>query len=437
MENYFIWLITIVVILIIFIPYYRNFRRNLNKDRERRDEAVRLGADRPIAQFPQIDKFACIGCGACVAACPEGDVLGIVAGKATVINGLKCVGHGRCAEACPVEGITVGLGDISKRDDIPFMTEHQETNISGVFIAGELGGLALIRNAIEQGRRVVDYITAQKIKSSENGIPDILIIGAGPAGLSAALQAKSKGLYFKIIDQEDAGGTILQYPRKKLVMTKPVEIPLYGALTKPEYTKEELLEIWQDAIRKFELKLEKNEKVLDIKREDNRITVITSKNRHQGQSVVLALGRRGSPRKLNIPGEHLPKVMYKLMDAESYQDDKILVVGGGDSAIEAAMGLARQKLNEVTLSYRKDSFFRIKKRNEERINKMIADKKINVIFNSNILEIKENSVRLSIEDHTEEIENGFVFIFAGGEPPFGLLKKIGIQFGLPEKANVA
>jgi len=437
MENYFIWLITVVVILIIFIPYYRTFRKNLNKDKERRDEAVRLGADRPIAQFPQIDKFACIGCGACVAACPEGDVLGIVAGKATVINGLKCVGHGRCAEACPVEGITVGLGDISKRDDIPFMTEHQETNIPGVFIAGELGGLALIRNAIEQGRRVVDYIVAQKIKSSDNGISDVLIIGAGPAGLSAALQAKSKGLSFKIIDQEDAGGTILQYPRKKLVMTKPVEIPLYGTLTKPEYTKEELLEIWQDAIRKFELKLEKNEKVLDIKREDNLITVITSKNRHQGQSVILALGRRGSPRKLNIPGEHLPKVMYKLMDAESYQDDKILVVGGGDSAIEAAMGLARQKLNKVTLSYRKDSFFRIKKRNEERINEMIADKKINVIFNSNILEIKENSVRLSIDGHTEEIENGFVFIFAGGEPPFGLLKKIGIQFGLPEKANVA
>lgn len=436
METSLIWFITIAVILIIFIPYYRNFRKNLYKDKKRKEEAVRLGADRPMAQFPQIDKFTCIGCGACVAACPEGDVLGIVAGKATVINGLKCVGHGRCAEACPVEGIKIGLGDISKRDDIPYMDENQQTNIPGVFIAGELGGLALIRNAIDQGRRVIDYIAANKSNNMSTDIRDVIIVGAGPAGMSAALQANAKGLSYKLIDQQDAGGTILQYPRKKLVMTKPVEIPLYGFLTKPEYSKEELLEIWQDAASKFCLDFSKNEKLINIIQNNGDMNVITSLKTHSAKNVVLALGRRGSPRKLNVPGEEMPKVMYKLLDAESYQNEHILVVGGGDSAIEAAMGLARQKGNTVTLSYRKDKFFRIKKRNEERINEFLSEKRIHVIFNSGLQEIKKNSVILSTTEGEKEIRNDYVFIFAGGEPPFGLLKKMGIRFGLPENAVV-
>ena len=430
MESYFIWFLTFGIIFIIFIPYAVKFRKNAHEIRRQREEAVRLGADKAIAQYPQIDQLRCIGCGACVAACPEGNVLGVVMGKAMVINGLKCVGHGRCAEACPVEGITVGLGDISGRDDIPDINDHHESNIPGLYIAGELGGLALIRNAISQGKMVMDYINQSldsNLKTSD--IFDVIIVGAGPAGMSAALQAKYYNRNCLLIDQQDAGGTILQYPRKKLVMTKPVEIPLYGTLDKSEYSKEELLDIWLGLKQKYIDNLHIGEKLINVQKEGNIFEVITNKKNYRCKNVILALGRRGTPRKLNVPGEILPKVMYKLMDAEAYQKENILVVGGGDSAIEAAMGLARQKGNKVTLSYRKEKFFRIKKRNEERIQKLISSKKIEVLFNSNVKEISEKKVSIATGDRINEIPNDYVFIFAGGEPPFKLLKDIGIRFG--------
>jgi putative YpdA family bacillithiol system oxidoreductase len=429
MENILIWAVVIILVLMIVLPYIINERKSRKADHARKKEAVFLGADRTIAQHPQIDALKCIGCGACVEACPEGSVLGIVSGKAVIINGLKCVGHGLCEEACPVEGIKVGLGDVSKRDDIPIMDEYQQTSIPGIFIAGELGGLALIKNAIAQGSKVVEYIAKSLKPSNQPSVKDVLVVGAGPAGLSAALTAKKNNLSFKILDQQGAGGTILQYPRKKLVMTKPVDIPLYGKLTKPEYRKEELLDIWTQIENKFEIKTEIGEKLQDIKKENGHFEIITQNGVTKAQTVVLALGRRGTPRKLNVPGEGQSKVMYKLMDAETYQDNHILVVGGGDSAIEAAMGLARQKGNTVTLSYRKEKFFRIKSRNDQRVNKMINEKKLKVVFNSTVKEIGASDVVLNYQEKELKIKNDYVFIFAGGEPPFALLKKMGIKFG--------
>ena len=430
MESNLIWIVTIAIIAIIFLPYAIKFRKSTHEARHRREEAIRLGADKPIAQYPSIDQLRCIGCGACVAACPEGEVLGVVMGKAVVINGLRCVGHGRCAEACPVEGITVGLGDLATRDDIPFLSEYNETNIPGLYIAGELGGLALIRNAITQGKMVIDHIKQTNNPAQANAdMFDVIIIGAGPAGMSAALQAKKLELKYLLIDQQDAGGTILQYPRKKLVMTKPVEIPLFGTLTKPEYSKEELLEIWHDLKDKYIKQIHTGEKLINVEKNNEVLKVNTDKDSYLSANVVLALGRRGTPRKLDIPGENLSKVMYKLMDAEAYQNENLLVVGGGDSAIEAAMGLARQKGNKVTVSYRKDKFFRIKKRNEQRIQDYISSKKINVLYNSTLEAIKEKSVIINDGHSTNEIPNDFVFVLAGGEPPFELLKNIGIQFG--------
>lgn len=430
MESLLIWIIAGALTLIIFVPYFLKFRKQQKADYARKQEATALGADKAIAQFPQIDQERCIGCAACVAACPEGDVLGIVFGKATVINGLKCVGHGRCAEACPVQGITVGLGDISKRDDIPFMDEHNQTNIPGLYIAGELGGLALIKNAISQGNKVVEHIAASLEPSPENGVYDIVIVGAGPAGISAALTAKKHNLSCLLLDQQGFGGTILQYPRKKLVMTRPIEIPLYGWLKNPEYEKEELLAIWQEIDEKFSLNIKIGEKLQRIVKTNGIFDVRTQNETFQSRRVVLALGRRGTPRKLGVPGEDQKKVMYKLIDAESYTHNHLLVVGGGDSAVEAAIGLAHQAGNTVTLSYRKNKLFRIKKKNEERFNEMLAAGKLQVEFNSNVVDIKESSVILRSDDKGElELKNDFVFIFAGGEPPFALLKQIGIRFG--------
>jgi thioredoxin reductase (NADPH) len=436
MESLLIWAAAAVLILGIFVPYLLKFKKQQKLYHEQKQEAIFLGADKPFAQYPQIDVMRCIGCAACVSACPEGDVLGIVHGKATVINGLKCVGHGRCAEACPVQGIVVGLGDVEKRDDIPILNEVNETNIKGLFIAGELGGLALIRNAISQGKMVVDAIAATIKRTEGKSVHDVLIVGAGPAGISAALTAQKHHLSYLVLDQQGLGGTILQYPRKKIVMTQPVDMPLYGLLDKPEYSKEELLQIWQKIHDRFKLNLRSGEKIQNIEKNFDVFKVTTRDQAYYSKTVVLAMGRRGIPRKLGVPGEELPKVMYKLIDAESYTNSRLLVVGGGDSAVEAVIGLTQQKGNTITVSYRKSKFFRLKKKNDERILQIIKENKAEIIYDSEVKEISAFSVRLQTVKGEVVLDNDYVFVFAGGEPPLQFLKQIGIAFGGEQEVHV-
>ncbi len=427
MESQVIWIGTLTAIALFFLPYFIKFRRQEKINYERKLEASELGIDKPRAQFPFVDEALCIGCGSCVAACPEHDVLAVVFGKAKVVNGIRCVGHGLCEKACPVGALQVGLGDIKKRPDIPCLNDANETNVPGIYIAGELGGFSLIRNAIAQGAMVVEDIARKRTGS--NGIPDVCIVGAGPAGLSAALCCLKNNLSYTIVDQQEPGGTILHYPRRKLVMTEPVEIPLYGRLKKHEYAKEDLLEIWEEIIARFEIEIQTGHKIEQIQSQEDGFHLASEKQSFAAHNVVLALGRRGYPRKLGVPGEDRSKVMYKLIDAQAYHKKNILVVGGGDSAVEAAVGLARQKSNKVYISYRKSKFFRIKKKNEERIEGMIKKGRITPLFNSNVVEIKKDSVIVRIEDTEKEIPNDYVFIFIGGKPPFEILKKAGIRFG--------
>jgi len=396
---------------------------------ERRQEAVGLGLHKPRGQYPLIDMALCIGCGSCVEACPEGDVLGIVFGRATIINGQRCVGHGYCEQVCPVGALKVGLGDIKTRADIPITDENFQTNVPGIYIAGELGGLSLIKNAIDQGQSVMAHIANGSRRSRNKEIYDVIIIGAGPAGLSSSLAAKKQNLNYLTFDRQDPGGTILQYPRQKLVMTQPIEIPFYGWLKKEEYSKEFLLETWQEIIAKNNLNIHSCEKVEKVCSANETFDVLTSTSIYKAANIVLAMGRRGAPRKLGAKGEDLPKTLYQLVDANSYQHKNLLVVGGGDSAVEAAIGLGRQKGNKVAISYRQAKFARVKKKNEERINELIREKKVRPIFDSNLLEIKEKTVVLKVGDDITEIPNDYVFIFAGGEPPFKMLQEMGIAFG--------
>jgi len=420
--------------LFLVLPVMAHLRRTRRKEAEARAAAERgkLHSSGPRAQHPHIDISHCIGCGACVTACPEGDVLAVLAGKAAIVNGHKCIGHGLCAEACPVGAIEIVMADPSMSADMPRLSREYETNIPNLFIVGELGGLALIKNAVNQGRDCVDTITRRLNgrRAPSSGGVDVCIVGAGPGGISASLRAIQNRLSYLTLEQDELGGTVAKYPRQKLVMTSPVEFPLLGKFKKLQISKEELVQLWGKTVTKANLKVQTGEKVNEVARgQDGVFTIRTTKGEYRARSVILALGRRGTPRKLGVTGEQLPKVMYSLIEADAYTNARILVVGGGDSAVEAAMGLAHQRGNKVTLSYRGAEFSRIKDRNAKRIKDCIGSRKVEVLFNSQAVEIKEKSVLLQVGGTLREIANDYVWVFAGGEPPNEFLKKAGIAMG--------
>ncbi len=408
--------------------------------KKRRDAAALASAEKgklhsggPQSQHPHIDMTYCIGCASCTMICPEGDVLAMLGGKAVIVNGHKCIGHGLCADACPVGAITMVMASPAVGADNPFLSPENETTIANLFIVGELGGLALIKNAINQGRDCIDTI-AGRLAGAEPAAEDVydaLIVGAGPAGISAALRAAEKKLRYIVLEQDDTvGGTVAKYPRQKLVMTSPVQFPTYGKFKKLQLSKEDLIAFWNEVMHRADFKCNTGEKVQDIKRgEDGMFTVVGAKSQYRARAVVLALGKTGTPRKLGVKGEELPKVMYRLIEADHYVHKRILVVGGGDSAVEAAMGLGHQVGNKVTLSYRKESFARIKERNSQRIQECMRTGMVNVVFNSVPVEIKDDCVMLEVNGNVEELPNDYVWVFAGGEPPTAFLKKIGIGFG--------
>ena len=391
--------------------------------------AVDNGLHEPDSLHPWIDPAKCLGCGACVSACPEGDILGIINGRAQLIEPSSCIGHGACKASCPFDAISLVFGSETRGVDLPVIGQDFQTNIPGIYIAGELGGMGLIRNAIEQGRQALDAIS-KRPRAKTADILDVIIVGAGPTGFSASLAAKERGLTFKTFDQETLGGTVAHFPRGKLVMTRPAVLPIIGEVKLDKFAKEDLLEFWHDVQHKTGLQFNFNEGVETVRPLDaagNGFEVTTAKGVYLARNVLLAIGRRGSPRKLDVPGEDLPNVVYRLADPQQYRGKSVVIVGGGDSAIEAAVSIANEPGTTVTLSYRGSAFARCKQQNRDAIAALAQNGRIHIFLNSVIEFITEHAVQIAHDGHVTKLKTDSIIICAGGIVPSGFLKSIGVE----------
>ena len=393
------------------------------------DESREAGLLEPASLHPVIDTNKCIGCGSCVAACPEmpgHQVLGMVRRKAALVSPADCIGHGACRTVCPVDAITLVFGTETRGVDIPYVKPNFESNVRGIFIAGELGGMGLIRNAIEQGRQAIGAIAAEKVQRPFDGF-DVVIVGAGPSGLAASLAAKERKLSYLTIEQDSLGGTVASFPRRKLVMTAPATLPLIGKMKFTETTKEALLEFWQGVERKTKLNISYGERLESVARVADGFELGTTKGTHRARTVLLAIGRRGTPRKLGVPGEELSKVTYRLLDPEQYRGQHVLIVGGGDSALESAVTISEQPGTTVTLSYRSAAFSRCKKKNREKLDAAERIGRVRVMLESNVTAIGERDVELEQHGKKMRLPNDAIIINAGGILPTVFLKGLGIE----------
>ncbi len=427
MPNFYQYFYIYVAAFVVVVMLYLNRQRRKHETHSAQlQQAIETGLMEPPSLHPVVDLTRCMGSGACVKACPE-KALGVVNGKAVLVNAAHCIGHGACAAACPVEAIKLVFGTEKRGIDIPNVTPQFEANVPGIFIAGELGGMGLIRKAAEQGRQAVNYL--RKKVGSGAADYDVVIVGCGPAGLSAGLSAIEHKLRYKLVEQEDSlGGAVYHYPRQKVAMTAPVDLALIGKVKFGEVHKEKLLEFWQGVVKKTGLQISFRERMEAIEREGGCFVVRTNRGSYTARTVLLAMGRRGTPRKLDVPGEESAKVMYRLIDPTQYQGQAVLVVGGGDSALEAAITLSEQPGTEVTLSYRSAAFSRVKQKNRTSLEQQQKAGRLRVLLNSQVKLVAEDHVEIDNNGVAESLPNDAVIVCAGGLLPTPLLQKIGIQF---------
>ena len=264
-------------------------QRKQQRDADILERSIAEGLSEPPSLHPIIDPHACIGTAACVAACPEGGILGIVNGRAALIEPSRCIGHGACFAACPTHAIELVFGTERRGIEIPHVKSDFETNVHGLYIAGELGGMGLVRNAMSQGAKALEAIASGLAAGPKHDLEfDVAIIGAGPAGIAASLAAKRAGLRTVTLEQDAIGGTVYHYPREKMVITRPIDVPGYGRIEAREIQKEELLRIWQDVIRTTGIEIRVRERVKTVVPVNGGFAIETASGRYRAARTILA-----------------------------------------------------------------------------------------------------------------------------------------------------
>lgn len=415
-----------VLVAVLFVIYLIRRQIEHRRAKHKLEEAVRLELTIPTSLHPVIDPDVCIGSGSCISACPEGKILGLVHGTATLLNASKCIGHGKCAVECPVGAIKLVFGSVERGVELPEVDEHFETSRPGVHIVGELAGMGLIKNALVQGLQVAARLGQTIDRQRSHGGVDVAIVGAGPAGIATAVGCRAAGLTYALVEQDTVGGTVAHYPRQKLVMTTTVDLPYYGKFGQKLIRKEDLVDSFQSVIAKAGIQIHEKTKVTGIEGETNAFWVATDRGVLGAKRVVLAIGRRGTPRRMGVPGEELPKVAYRLIDPRQYAGRRVLVVGGGDSALEAAIQLSEESDARVAISYRRPEFARCRPLNKQKIDGLIKSGRVTAHMGTEILAVEPEAVAIK-NGTTARIPNDFVIACLGGELPNDFLKALGIS----------
>jgi len=401
--------------------------------RERRAKALQArhreeGAGDPTTLNPWVDPERCVCSAQCIRVCPESDVLRVIEGRAQLVNAAACVGHARCVEACPTEAIELVFGNDVRGVEVPRLAQDFESNVGGIYVAGELGGMGLIANAVAQGVAAGRAaLAAQREGGARTVDADVVIVGAGPAGIAAALAVAEAGGTYVLLEQDTWGGSIRHYPRHHIVMTRDITFPGYGRVTARTMSKEQLIELLSNVITSEGVEVCERERMVSAVPRDRGFLVTTSARELRCGRVILAVGRRGTPRKLGVPGEAQAKVRYVLRDPDELDDQDVLVVGGGDSAVQAAVMLAERGRSRVTLSYRRGELTRPKAANVENLKTAVAAGRLTFLPHSRVTSIGEDTVELDVGGEDQTLPNDLVLAMTGGVLPTALLAQLGID----------
>jgi putative YpdA family bacillithiol system oxidoreductase len=377
-----------------------------------------------------INDDRCTGCEACVTVCPT-DVLELKENKSRVARFGDCIQCEQCVSSCPTTALVMHYeGTKPPPIRMPQLDEFYQA-APGLYLVGEAGGKPLVKNASNLGRAVVEHMikTGLRPNSYGNGQVDVLIIGSGPGGLSAALSCLQRGLSYALIEKDElVASTIARWPKGKECMAEPYDVKCVGLLPVFDSGKDELLAAWRTILDKQRVHVSTRETVEDVQRDTRGwFNVKTNKQVYSAQRVVMAIGTRGKPRKLGVPGEHLPKVTALLTDAAEHRGQRVLVVGGGDSAVEAAIALA-ETAQRVTLSYRGKQLSRCKAKNRQKLDEVVKAGRVVLRFATNVAEISAEAVKLKAGEQYETIANDHVFVCIGGDAPVKWLESVGVKF---------